>query len=320
MSRPLRPQLLCLVIACTLAGCRLGVPLHVWQPPALESTVGKQVVVSTVAGPEKLAGQVREKLLATVPRDVGRQTNLVDYRTLQDRSEIQLVSSTDDEPNDLVLASVARREGAEFLLRGEVIESRHAMSERTEHDSLTVSWRLTSLEDVSSGGGIPITVDTQQAIDRYPDLALSGSRDEVLTTAAVRESYRLFTPSIRREQVEIENAYLLPGSRDVRRGNVAALNGKWDEAEAIWSEVVKHHPTQVPAIHNLALAAAAAQDFSKAKQLARRAIRLHPSSLHQETLAWIETRQREYHKAFGLPDPPEGWFVTSDPTVEISPR
>ena len=325
---PLLP-LACLALLGTLSGCRMGVPLHVWEPPALASTVGKRVVVSSVAGPEKLSQQVREKLLAMAPRDPGRQTTLVDYAALQEKSEIQLVSATDDEPNDLALASVSRREGAEFLLRGEVMEGSRAprieeagseTSNQEDAEALTISWCLTSLEDGELGGGVPISIDTQQAIDRYPDLALSGSRDEVLTTAAVRESFRLLTPSIRREQVEIENAYLLPGCRELRRGNVAAMAGQWGEAERIWSKVLERHPSLVPAIHNLALAAAAGQDFSRAKHLARRAIRLHPSALHQETLVWIETRQRAYHQAFDLADPPEGWFVTGNASPVDRPR
>ena len=288
----------------------MGVPLHVWEPPVLASTVGKRVVLSTVAGPEKLSEEVRTKLLAMAPRDSGRQTTLLDIHALQNESEIQLVSATEDEPSDVALASVARREGVAFLLRGEVMEGSQETADQDQHDSLTISWCLTSLEDGTSGGGIPVTIDTEQAVDRYPDLAFSSSRDDVLTTAAVRESYRLLTPSIRREQVQIEIAYLMPGSSDVRRGNAAALAGRWGDADKIWSEVIERYPAQIPAIHNLALAAAAAQDFSRAKRLARRAIRLHPTKLHKETLVWIETRQRNYHKAFGLPDPPEGWFVT----------
>ena len=268
MRRFACPPLLLLVVTCPLGGCRVSAPVHVWKPPVLASTVGKRVVLSTVAGPEELAEQVRSKLLAMTPTDFGRQTTLVDSNALQNNSGIQLVSATDDEPSDVALASVARREGVEFLLRGEVMEGSETATDSDDHDSLTISWCLTSLENGTSGGGIPVTIDTEQAVNRYPDLAFSNSRDDVLTTAAVRESYRLLTPSIRREQVRIEIPYLMPGSGQVRRGNLAALAGRWGEAEQIWSEVMERYPTQIPAIHNLALAAAAAQDFSRAKRLA----------------------------------------------------
>ena len=100
---------LLVVAVSTLGGCRIRAPLHVWEPPILASTVGKRVVLTTVAGPEELSQKVREKLLAMAPRDDGRQTHLVDYRALQNQAEIQLVSASDREPNDVAIASVARR-------------------------------------------------------------------------------------------------------------------------------------------------------------------------------------------------------------------
>lgn len=305
------------LLVCLLPGCRLAAPIHVWQSPLIESTVDKQVVVSSVAGPEDVAGVVRQKLLRMAPRDLGRSTQLIDYQDLQPRSEIRLVSATDHEPSDLALASVGRDIGADYLLRGELLRRRESRLDDesggvADIDSVTISWCMTSLKDGNHGGGLPITVNTKLAIENYPDLAFLGDVDEILTTAAVRESFRLMVPSIRRERIEIENAYFLPGSREIRRGNILASTGQWGEAERIWSSVLSKYPFQIPAMHNMALAAAAAQDFSRAKQLARRAIRLHPSKLHQSSLVWIETRQRDYHKSFDLPDPPEGWFLTKD--------
>jgi tetratricopeptide (TPR) repeat protein len=302
-----------IVTLLLLVGCQTNAPMHVWQPPLLESTVGKRVVVSAVAGPESLASRVREQLLAMSPSDAGRQFELMDYQSLPAGDLVQLVSLIEDEPNDLALASIARRNGAQYLLRGEVIETRSAKGQgEQEADSLTISWCLLSLEEGGQVDGQPIAVSTASALERYPDLAVLGNQDDVLVTAAVRDSYRLMTPSIRRDEAQVANSYWLPGSSEVRRGNEAARAGRWGEAEEIWKETIRRHPSQVAAIHNLALAAAAGQDFSRAKQLSRRAIRLRPSRLHQQTLAWIETRQRAYHKAFSLPDPPEGWFITAD--------
>ena len=62
-----------IVFACAvvvlIAGCRMGAPIHVWQPPQLESTVGKSVAVSEIVGPRLVARQIEEKLLHSVPRD-----------------------------------------------------------------------------------------------------------------------------------------------------------------------------------------------------------------------------------------------------------
>jgi hypothetical protein len=290
----------------------MNVPMHVWRPAELESTVGKRVVVSTVAGPEEVAQQLKQKLLDTAPRDSGRETTLIDAASLQSKTKIRLVSATDDQPNDLALASVARREGVDYVLRGEVIENRYATQTPDPNAKLKISWRLAALDGKSPVNGKPVVVDVKSAIERYPDLGVLSDADQILSSAAARETFRLMTPSVDRAHVQLSVAYLMPGSHDVRRGNASALAGRWGEAESIWLEVLEMHPTQVAAIHNLALAAAAGQDFSRAKQLARNAIRLQPWGLHQQTLVWIELNQRAYHKSFGLPDPPEGWFVTSE--------
>ena len=302
-----------IVFACAvvvlITGCRMAAPIHVWQPPQLESTVGKSVAVSEIVGPKLVARQIEEKLLRTVPRDSGRITTLVQSDSLQSKSPIQLVTGDDSQPNDVALAAVARREAIDYVLRGEILEDR---SPGQLSDRLTVSWRLTELAHNRSAGGRPVVVDAESAIDHYPDLAILTDPDAVLAAAASRDTFRLITPWIDRQRAQLAIPYFLPGSEQVRRGNVAALATRWSDAEEIWRDVMQNHPSQVAAVHNLSLAAVAAQDFSRAKQLARKAVRLRPTALHKQTMVWVEMKQREYHEAFGLPDPPEGWFVTRD--------
>lgn len=315
MCRPTGLKLTSCAALLALCGCQMGVPIHVWQSPQLQSTVGKRVLVSPLVGPPSVADEIKQKLIASAPRDAGRVTTLIDAETLRNQSEIELVSATDDQPNDLALAAVARNQQIDFLLRGEVIEDRYPSDEAKPKEQLKISWRLTPLDGEHAGGGSPVVVDAESAIDRYPDLALSNSSQQVLTSAAVRDTFRLLTPTVVRQRVQLAIPYLTPGSQRVRRGNGAALAGRWNEAEEHWREALRQHPTQIAALHNLALAAVAGQDFSRAKQLARKAIRLRPSQLNKETLVWIELKQREYHQAFGLPDPPEGWFLTSQTVI-----
>ncbi len=294
------------------SGCQMGVPIHTWQPPQLESTVGKRVVLSTVDGPDDVAGPLKQKLLALTPRDAGRATTLVAASSLRESAEIRRVSATDAEPNDVALAAAARREGIDYVLRGQLIEDRYPRENAKQDRKLKVSWRLTSLGDQQpTAGGCPVVVDVDSATNRYPDLAFVGDQDQILTSAAARDTFRLITPSVDRGRVQLAIPYVLLGSKEVRRGNAAALAGRWGEAEEIWTAVSEKHPMHIAAIHNLALSAAAGQDFSRAKQLARKAIRRHPTAQYKQTLVWIELKQRDYHKAFGLPDPPEGWFVTT---------
>ena len=298
--------------AILLAGCKMAVPIHVWQPPVLQSTVGKRVVVSPVAGPDSLADDLNQQLLAQAPRDTGRKTTLLEASTLQPVHPLRLVSATDEEPSDLVLAAASKQAGYEYSLRGEILADRYPDQTGTENRDLTVSWRLMDLQTNRPVGGQPITVEVDSAIQQFPDLATITDPQTVLITAAVRETYGLITPTVQREHVQLAIPYLTPGSRQVRRGNAEALAGQWNVARQIWSEAAEKHPSQTAAFHNLAIAAAAAQDFSTAKRLARVAVRRSPFGQAERTLVWIEFKQRAYHEAFDLPDPPEGWFVTSD--------
>jgi tetratricopeptide (TPR) repeat protein len=293
----------------------MGVPIHTWQPADIQSVVGKRVVLSAVVGPKPIADKVQQKMLALAPQDTGRNIHVTDAASLQS-DNIRLVSGVANEPNDLALTSISRQAGVDFLLRGQVLEDRPTNANADgKPQKLMVSWRLTPIRSQQHPEGSPVVVDLESAVQRYPDLALQSDPIEVLTTAAVRDTYRLFTPSIERDRVQLAIPYALFGSREVRRGNVNALAGRWGEAEKIWAAVVEEHPSQSAAVHNLALAAAASQDFSRAKELARKAIRMQPTSLHKNTLVWIELQQREYHECFNLADPPEGWFVTSEEAV-----
>ena len=218
-------------------------------------------------------------------------------------------------PSDVATAALARSAGLDYILRGEVIQhSQEKPQDATlpfdPDKPVRVSWRLLSVKDNRPVGGKPVVIDGKTAAMRYPDLALSSNPSDALLTALVRESYRLVSPSIRETHIKLAIPYGLPGSREVRAANDLAVAGKWGEAEPIWQDVADRHPTQAAAFHNLALAAVAGQDFSRAKALARKAVRRNPAPLHKNTLVWIEQKQRDYHLAFNLPDPPEGWFVS----------
>ena len=330
---------LCLVV--TLSGCKLRAPIHSWAPPALASAVGKRVAVAPVDGEKEVATKIEKQLMALAPRDMGRSIEFVSPENIPRIPAIQLaggvkqsdagpacgvaqagytMSFTDSDPSegahplqsDIALASVARDQGYDFILSGEVLADRSRNATKAEDKSLGVSWRLIAIdsEGADRGRGMPVVVNNEMAIDTYPDLAIMANPNDRLVNAAVRETLKLVAPSIRRENVFLAVPRFFPGAREVRRGNTAARQGQWQEAKRLWSKAVQEHPLQAAATHNLALAFAASQEFSEAKRLARKAIRMHPTASYKRTLVWIETRQRDYHEAFGLAEPPEGWFVT----------
>ena len=303
--------------------------MHVWVPPELESTVGKRIGISQVEGPSELAEPFRKKMLSMPPSDLGRSMKIVDANQLERPQVIQLVSAMEDThgdlpsndlarndlPSDITTTMAAREAGLDYVLRGEVVSKRRGTSAIAKagfdpDQPVRISWRLFSVHENRPVGGKPVVIDGKTAASRYPDLARSSDPDDALLTALVRESYRLISPSTRATHVHLAIPYGTLGSRQTRQGNELATEGRWGEAELVWQEVVDRHPLQGAAVHNLALSAAAGQDFSRAKKLARKAIRLNPAPLHKKSLVWIEQRQRDYHQAFNLPDPPEGWFVS----------
>ncbi len=283
----------------------------------MASTVGQRIAVSEIVGDPSLSTKIHQHLFASVPRDTGRKLTFVDFENLENKSPVQLASFASESANDVVLASAARNEGIDYVLRGEILSDRVPPTDASKR--LTVSWRLMSLDPnnpqlpAQHVGGQPVVVELESALKKYPDLAILPDQETTLATAAARDTYELFAPSIQQHRVQLASPYPMLGRSEVLRGNALARAGRWGEAQEIWERVARTHPRQTSALHNLALAAVASQDFSRAKQLARQAIKKRSSERNQSTLVWIELRQRDYHKAFGLPDPPEGWFVTKNP-------
>lgn len=284
----------------------------------LENAVGKKVVVAGIDGPQEVADTLQEQLFLQAPQDSGRDLQMVAADDLDNRSDIRLVRHDGGSPSDVALQHVAQQQGYDFVLRGQVLRRRHQPIRQFGEDEassrsaepLIVSWQLSDVTGKTAPIGRPVSLTIDQALDLHPDLAFVGDEQSALLAAAARETNRLVLPSIERLTTRLAVPYGLPGSREVRRGNKLASAGRWAEAKLIWQDVAQKNPLQVSALVNLALAHAAEQDFETARKLARQAIRRAPSKLAQETLVWIELRQRDYHRAFGLPDPLDGWFVT----------
>ncbi|MEM9588206.1 MAG: hypothetical protein AAGA03_13070, partial [Planctomycetota bacterium] len=139
-------------------GCRKLVPIQTWRPSVIESTVGKRVAVSPLLGDPQVTSPLMEGLLSASPRDPGRQLTLVPTSTLQLAETIRMVSAVESEVSDVTLASIANRQGFDYLLQGELFEDRRPEFLSKDDPRLSVSWRLTDLRDKRSAGGHPVTV------------------------------------------------------------------------------------------------------------------------------------------------------------------
>ncbi|WP_283432000.1 hypothetical protein [Neorhodopirellula lusitana] len=319
------------VLASLLAGCRTWAPIHVWQPPVIASVEGKSIVMMGIDGPAETADAIGEELLAQTSRlaksgardsSLGR-LQFMRPSDLHSNPTIRLVSGTDagfadnlevtSESSDLTIAAAAREKGVNQLLRGEVL---FATGHEDSDERLSVVWRLIGLDPSATTAGLPVSVDQEFIAWRYPDLMSVTDPHERLRKAIVRRTVSELTVSVDRQRIDLAKPRFRLGSSAVRRGNDLAMAGHWPEAEQVWEETLERYPGQAAAWINAAIAAAARQDFTEAKRRASRAVQISVfapihRTLAQETLVWIELRQREYHEAFGLPDPPEGWRVTS---------
>ncbi|MEM6474324.1 MAG: tetratricopeptide repeat protein, partial [Planctomycetota bacterium] len=308
---------------------RTKAPIHVWRAPVLQSTVGATVLVPAISGPKDVSSGIQRQLIATAPSNVGRSTTLIDPDELTHMGEnkIALVSFDEQDPSDLVVSHQARQADADFILQGEILLDRrpgpneHGSDQAPNARRLLCSWRLVPTSDTAAQNangspmGEPVAFSLDQAIDKYPDLALARDPDAALQAAVVRGSLELITPWVDRERIQLDVPFGMLGSRTIRKANGLARQGRWAEAEQLWQEAHDRFPWSSAASHNLALASVAKQDFSAARTLARRAVRLKPTRRHQRTLAWVEQTQRAYHDAFQLADPPEGWSITRSATA-----
>ena len=311
-----------------MLGCRTMVPIHVWQPPGLASIDGNAVVLMKIQGTEETALAIRQELLAHAEQTShwvhADRLSLIVPERLHAEPTIRLVSGVNSVPqtrlgsdsSDLEVAAVARECGIDQLLRGEVIE---ATGQEGSAERLGMVWRLVGLTPDAVTSGIPVSVNQETIRDKYPDLLPIADPRMRLQKAIVRETVSLLSTSVQRRRVTLANPRITIGSRRVREGNELARQGNWPMAEKVWIEMIDRYPGQTAAWINASIAAVARQDFAQARQRVTRAITLSAlmpinRSLAEQTLVWIELRQREYHDAFSLPDPPDGWRITQSAT------
>jgi len=311
-------KLACFAILLAMVGCKfVSAPVHVWVPPRLKSAVGQKIAIAPIAGDPKIAGPLMTKMISLAPRDAGRALRCTDARLLSPAAvtpTIRLVSAEEGETSDLANVAMARRQDADFLLTGEIV--RRPSEVRSEqrklaqgilkpvtpgdefgiHEQLTVSWKLTDLREQTASDGFPVVTDLNTIKD-----------PQEIAEAAAADAWKLITPHVIANSVTLATPRAGRGAAAVRRGNESATRGDWMSAQDDWNRVLRFHPRNHAAMHNLAIAAVARQDFEDAQSYIGDALRISGNSLYRMTSVWIESKQKDYHQAFGLNDPVEGW-------------
>lgn len=314
----------CVAVCLSLGGCRAAAPIHVWTPPKLASAVGAKVAIAPIRGDAKIARPLGEAMLRIQPRDVGRNVVAIDARRLQSDEVIRLVSNIEGETSDIALSTLARSNDIDFVLVGEVIRSTNQSNNVSNLPRDIASKIVTGIENAATDSSADETglirvswslMDVRRGVplNGLPVVTPGNPRDpsDESIDLAAQSTWELIVPHVIRDHTELIAPQLTIGSREIRKGNVAAAAGDWSGAEQIWIAVLKRYPRNHAAKHNLAVAAVARQDYSAARQYISAAVAARSSPLYRSTSVWIEQSQRDYHTAFGLSDPPEGWAATS---------
>ncbi len=348
----LRFFLIAVLLPLITVGCQSTASMYAWAPANLKSAVGHRVALAQIVGPAAKANSLHQALLESQPRDADRLVQIVEQHHLQNTTTVQLAAAIENIPSDMAILHAAKQQGIEYVWIGEILESRStemttplakdkelkteiptsktplpnkpstptgliALVHKSARDSrpqFTVSWQLLDVAGSQQVGGQPVSVTHENLRTNHPDLwqRLEQGDESVWAKAAARDSWRLLTPHLQSVPVRLANPYGSLRAGEIRAGNRLAQQGHWDHAEKMWSQVAERNPRNHAALHNLALAAAAREDFSSAKTMAQNALRLHSSSNYEQTVVWIEQRQIEFTEAFQLPPPDHGWLFSPD--------
>jgi len=333
LSKPRGGQALtCVVLWLELAifsGCQMTAPIHVWKRPGMGNQGPVRIAVSPIAGDPEVAMRLQEAMAASKPQTMP-QLAVVFPHELERVGGIQLVSY-DGQPSDMASLGAARRAGAQYVLSGQVISHdlhpppepqtvRWSLLPRIPPDpeTLTVRWVVYEVATGKRVGDNTVTMDRLDAEKHYPDLAFQASGDVKVLAASARRSWELLVPTTHATDVLIDLPWFSYGSSQVRKGNAYARQGRWELAEREWQEAADKNNWNAAAWTNLSIAAVAHEDFPLARARLKHAdSKLWPGNEKQKTLLWIEERQREYHDAFQLPPPADGWSIPDPPVPAI---
>ncbi len=291
--------------------------MHVWKKPKIASTRPQRIAMAPIVGDAEVAKKL--ELAMNGNRTIASQSiALLDAETLERTTAVQL-SSYQVDRSDIGSLSAARRAESQYLVEGEVIRADLAERDNSRRrkpppESISVHWKVIDVASGTKIGENTIVMDRIKAEKTYPDLEWTGgSHADRVVTAMARQSWGLITPYFEKEEVRLANAWVTPGSTLVRKGNAHAKQGRWDLAENDWQQAVSLHPRSKSAWHNLALAAVAREDFQLARDRMEHAESWLKTAPTEQSLVWIEWQQREFHEAFQLPPPKEGWRYPEPP-------
>ncbi len=316
--------ILLLLGALLLSGCAPHAKLLVWRPAAEEISGVNKLVILDLDGEEPYGRIARGALEAQFAQN--RHYTLVDPAVLgPERS----VKNGEGETDVSAALAAAKSAGVDAILTGHVVS--YKVDDDEQRDT-HFSFGESSGKNHKSGASFNafgIGIDNNHTITREASVSLSvklidvqsqqviavrqsshhvtaqqvngegelPARERVLTellTACATDVVSLIAPHYVPAEVTLARQFYGKGMDDVRRGNELAKQGDWGGAAAAWEAAVKHDPGNHAALHNLALAAEARQDFPSAIRNLDKAMASYPASLYHDTQKRLKNEQVLY--------------------------
>jgi tetratricopeptide (TPR) repeat protein len=298
----------------------------VWKPALSRDRLITSIAMSPIHGPEELASKLQEAMITNQP-PAGSPIAFLSPAQLEEITQIQL-AGYDGQPSDIAGLSAARRANVDVLLQGQIVRWRTEPQEPKQgkldgryrpSENMTVSWTVTDVATGERIGSNTMTLERSQAENAFPELAqLGGEPIDRVAQGLARESWTMFAPNTTKEDTILVLPWFLPGASKIRQGNGYARLGRWDLAEQQWQDAASKHSWNKAAWHNLALSAAAREDFELARRRLEHAQTVAPNDRADKTHRWLDEKQHDYHRAHRLPDREGGWLVP-DPPPAVSP-
>lgn len=298
-------------------GCRTAVPIYVWRPATFECPPNAKIAIAPIAGNDDVASKVEHAIVTQRPA-ARADLQIVSSEQLFYQSPIRLVSTASLQ-NDLTAIQAARKASANLLLEGQILssnlvapEERAAVPEGASppNEKLLISWRVIDVATSKSVANHIVSIDTKRADKEYPEMLLTYAEPtDRLIAASAREAWTSLAPSIARDKVELMIPWLQIGAMQVRYGIVDCHKGRWDLAEKKFARAARWNPLNVAAHHNLAIAQAAREDFTAAKEQLSNVSWPLSTRLPGESRFWLDQRDRQFRAAHGLGIPAEGWLI-----------
>lgn len=329
-----------------MAGCRTWAPIYVWRPAQVATTSHARVALAPVVAAPELSAAIESAMLAQRPA-ARADLAVLTSQQLQQAAPVRL-ASTIPLTSDLAALEAAKCAGADILLFGQVhscnidwsrdstgvaeqdindpkktfLEKLGLQSKKDPGYHILLYWNVLDVRTGKSIGSQHFKLHSCDLALRYPDLNSMAKQPGLqLITGSARESWKAVAPYVVKDEVLLAQPVLQPGSWRVLRGVRAAKQGNWQMAEYHWQKAAAWNWLPTPAAHhNLAIAHAAREDFSSAKQQLQQATGPLSLRLPSETLVWLDDNHRKYHQSHRLDKPAEGWAFPDyvPPTQQLS--